>query len=158
MAEQLTCEIAQSMAGILLQPCPPPKAGIEQQKMEAIHGTIGSDNEMQVQLRAESGLFTRLTRNMIGKDPKNAEEVREYAVEFFNVLCGRFVSELHEMIHAPIQLFSIEYELLPEGNSLGKEGTVTTLWFISEEEEIAAFSWTAMLIEKMLRRNTNVNA
>lgn len=157
MAERLTCEIMECMAGIKLQRCLALDDGAEGETMDAIYGVLGDDNEMQVRFRAESRLFARMAGNMIGGEPESREEIQEYAAEFFNVLCGRFISELHETIHTPVQFFSIQYKLV-DAAVHERGGEVGAICFISEKEEFAEFSWTAMLIEKLLRRNTNVNA
>ena len=80
-------------------------------------------------------------------------EVQEYAMEFFNILCGRFISELYKATETTTRFFPTRYEALPNPTGLGGDTSLSTVYFISDEEELAAFSWTAEVVNDLLRRS-----
>ena len=150
-------EITREMSGIDLRSVPPNAPQLrEGRRTDAVHGLVDGEHPIQVQFRAEPRLFVRLARNMIGQDPEDGEEVREYATEYFNVLCGRFLSELYRMGNIRVHNMTIpRSEVFPNVTEMEREN-LHALHFISEEEEIVTFSWTAVPVEDMLRRNSNV--
>ena len=154
MAEHLVCEVADVMGHINLScESPPIIEDLTNREMDVLCAVIGGDCTFDMQFFADRTLFCRFARNMIGAEP-DEEDVQEYATEFFNVLCGRFVSGLVGGSGAKIKLMPIKYEL-PKVWSQPAEYAVGTQWlkFISDAQECAVFSWTPMPIEEMLRRN-----
>lgn len=144
MADTLTCEIIGTMSGIQLSRCcEPTPSGTE---MSAVFATVeGQMYDMQLQFRAEPRMFLRLARNMIGGEPEDFSEVEDYAAEFFNVLCGRFVSELCRISRTTAKFTPTKYEPVPR--ELGTEkGRIKTLYFVSENQERAQFSWGHFLV------------
>ena len=103
---------------------------------------------------AQRALFMRLTKNMVGYDP-DEEEAQEYAMEFFNILCGRFVSELYKASKTSARFFPTEYDRTPDRGMPGQNAEDKTVYLISEQQELAAFSWTAAPVDRILRRNTD---
>ena len=89
---------------------------------------------------------------------KRAEkgEAQEYAMEFFNILCGRFISELYKATETTARFFPTRYEASPNPTGLGEDTSLSTVYFISDEEELAAFSWTAEVVNDLLRRSMHV--
>ena len=106
---------------------------------------------------AEPRLFSRLAQNMAGSQ-LNSDEIQEYAMEFFNVLCGRFLSELYKAADTAARFCPTRYELYPDLISLKDQVMLSTLYFISDEQELAAFSWSTKPIDDLLRRSMNVKA
>ncbi len=140
MADTLTCEIMCTMSGIRLSRCCIPVP--EDTKMAAVCASVtGQAYNMQLRFLAEPKMFRRLARNMIGSEPESDEDVSDYASEFFNVLCGRFVSELCRITHMPARFTPTRYESVPGPFDEGMG--VHTLHFVSEECERAQFSWSA---------------
>jgi len=45
---------------------------------------------------------------------------------------------------------------LPNPTGLGGDTSLSTVYFISDEEELAAFSWTAEVVNDLLRRSMHV--
>ena len=95
-----------------------------------------------MRLETERSLFVRLACNMIGVLPKDQQEVEEYATEFFNIICGRFVSELYNLTGQSAHFLPTTYEQHSEDLALQSEHTVNTVKFISDSGEGAIFSWT----------------
>ena len=154
MAESLIGEITKQMSGIqllLLQDAQPPDHLVDE--MDAAYGRVEGDYQMFMQLRAEKKLFYRFAENMIGDKPEDQSEVEDYATEFFNVLCGRFVSELYIATGRAARFFPTTYERPPDVSAL--DGQVCSLYFISEKNEYAVFSWTAASVNQLIRRTAN---
>lgn len=157
MAETLVCEIIELMSGIKLQDNPSWIQEVKGRKLDAIHGFVDGDYQIELRFLAEPRMFSRLARNMIGSEPR-ADEVQEYAMEFFNVVCGRFVSELYKVTHTSARFFPTRYEAAPDVKDLRGKVPLNTVYFISDQQELAAFSWTATPIEDLLRRSMHVKA
>jgi len=149
MAEDLTCEITEQMSGIRMWSRGSPGETV----MDTVCGFVDGKRDIPLFFRAEPAFFSDLARRMIGKEPKDEEEVREYAAEYFNVLCGRFISEICRATHVvarfdPTMYFPAPYE--PE------EGTCDpqhTLYFESDRQNLAQFSWSPLLFQYILRRS-----
>lgn len=150
MAETLVCEITKQMSGIVLHSLKdqPP----EHRRMAVVCGFIGGDYTLRVQFFADRSLFYRLTKRMLGEEP-NEEDIEDYAIEFFNILCGRFLSEIVNQTHISARLLPIKYELPTEETMPEADETMCTLNFISDSQEQVAFSWTSVPIEEMMRRS-----
>lgn len=54
------------------------------------------------------------------------------------------------------RFFPTRYEALPNPTGLGGDTSLSTVYFISDEEELAAFSWTAEVVNDLLRRSMHV--
>ena len=107
---------------------------------------------LKVQFFADRALFYRLTQNMLGDHPSE-EDIEDYAIEFFNILCGRFLSEIVNQTHISARLMPIRYELPAEETTPETDESMCTLNFVSDKQEQVAFSWTAVPIEEMMRRS-----
>lgn len=154
MAAQLVSEVAELMGNICLScQSPPVVEDLTDRKMDVVCAVIGGDCTFDMQFFADRTLFSRFARNMLGVEPSE-EEIQEYAAEFFNVLCGRFVSEVVSGSGMKIKLMPVKYEL-PTVWKEPSEYAVGTQWlkFVSDVHECAVFSWTPFPIEEMLRRN-----
>ena len=110
---------------------------------------------MKLRFLADPRMLSRLARNMLGSEPEKGE-AQEYAMEFFNILCGRFISELYKATETTTRFFPTRYEALPNPTGLGGDTSLSTVYFISDEEELAAFSWTAEVVNDLLRRSMHV--
>jgi hypothetical protein len=151
LAQRLVCELFEQIAGIPLR-CQT-EEGTSETEMDAVYGLIQGDCSMRVQLCAHPQMFYRLACNLNGGEPGSPEEVREYATEFFNVLCGRFVSEICGATHSKARFDPPRYQAAyrsPEGET--KE-PLKTLCFVTEEKELAEFSWSQTSMEELMRRS-----
>lgn len=150
MAKILTCEILSEMADIPMElyshRCMPLSS------LDTLCGLVDGDYRMTVHFRAEPRFFYRLAKNMICGEPEDAEEIQEYAREFFNTLCGRFISEIYRMTQIPARFYPIEYETA-EIHQPGDEKECTILHFLSDEQEYAELSWPIKPMEDLLRRS-----
>jgi len=151
LAEQLICEIADQMGAIRLS-CEQSASRDEtsNRKMSVISAEIGGDYNISIYFLAEHSLFLRLARNMLGEEP-GEEDVRIYVGEFFNIVCGRFISELINKADISVQLMLVDGEL-QSAEEILKEELIKSLYFVSDMKEYAVFSWTYLPIEEMLRR------
>ena len=154
MAETLVCEIAEQMSGIQLRRSKAWTCEKPETRVDAICGHVSGDFQIELRFFAQTELLFRLTRNMVGYDPES-DEVQEYAMEFFNILCGRFISELYKAARTSARFFPTQYEAMPDTGMLGKNASERTVYFTSEEQELAAFSWTAAPVDAILRRNSD---
>ena len=151
LAEQLICEIADQMGAIRLS-CERsvPRCEADNREMSVMSARVGGDYSISIYFVAEHSLFVRLARNMLGKEPEE-EDVHTYAGEFFNIVCGRFISELINKADISVRLMPVDNEPQNAEKTLN-EKLVKKLHFISDMKEYAVFSWTYLPIEEMLRR------
>lgn len=146
LAIELVKEITEEMSEIKLRPVPSHQKQVE---MDGVCGRVDGDYRIRLQFRAEPRLFHRLAKNMIGDEPADFDEVREYAVEYFNVLCGRFIAEIHRSTKSVAGFFPTHYEDGPELNYLKDLGALESIPFISDEDELAEFVWTKIPLKEV---------
>ena len=145
LAEELTCEIMLKMAGIHLTRCDDrSETGIEK---DVVYGFLDGEQTMQLQLAAGKSFFHRLAANIIGGEPEDEEEVREYAAEFANVLCGRFVSEICRSTNTVVRFRPTVY-----GGGHGACEKLETVHFVSDHQEEITFSWSRDAMAAFLKR------
>lgn len=145
LAEELTCEIMLKMAGIRLTRCDDrPETGIEK---DVVYGFLDGEQTMQLQLAAGKSFFHRLAANIIGGEPEDEEEVREYAAEFANVLCGRFVSEICRSTNTVARFRPTVY-----GGGHEACEKLETVHFVSDHQEEITFSWSRDAMAAFLKR------
>lgn len=150
LAEALTREILEESAGIRLSPREGEAKGVP---LDAVCGVVDGGFRTQMQFRAEPRLFRRMACNMVGEPVDSEEEIHDSATEFFNILCGRFISEIYRQTHIPASFYPTRYVEAEEVPELGRSEQLETLRFISEERELAEFSWTMKSIELLLKRS-----
>ena len=154
MAESLVYEIVEQMSGIVLRRSEPWERLSEGMEIDMITGRVSGDFQIELHFCAQRALLIRLTKNMVGYEP-DEEEAQEYAMEFFNILCGRFISELYKASKTSARFFPTEYDRTPERGMPKQNAEDKTVYLISEQQELAAFSWTAAPVDRILRRNTD---
>ena len=140
MAQSLVCDITKQMADIHLTRVPKVGKIQEQMVMVGVCALIGGDSTFSVRLCSEKSLIVRLVRNMTGLEA-NDEDVRDYAMEFFNTLCGRFISEIINKNRMKARILRISYENPLEWKKHEKEEKFVVLDFVSKEDEYISFSW-----------------
>jgi hypothetical protein len=150
LAERLVCELFEPLGIPMRRQMERGTSGTE---MDAVYGQIQGDCPMRVQLCAPPGMFYRLACGLLGGEPESAEEVRESATEFFNVLCGRFVSEICGAAHIKAHFDPPTYQAACEALEQETEETLNTLYFVTEEKEQAEFSWSQNSMDELLRRS-----
>ena len=141
MAERMVCEIASNMSGVHLSTAVTRELSDNDKPLAGVYARVGGDYTFQVQFLAEENLFVRLAKNLMGDD-LTPEDVQDYAVEFFNTLCGRFISEIINETHIKARLLSIRYELPPLKEAISEE-TEESVAFTSEMNEYAVFAWAS---------------
>lgn len=150
MAELLVLEILEQMSTIQLKRCG--GRGRSETPMDWVCGQVDGEYQMQLAFRAEPKLFRRLAENLLDETPVESEMVRESAREFFNTLCGRFISELYRETKISARFNPVQYEAAPGGSDRKWDGPVSTIYFISDEQEHAEFSWPQRTMEELLKR------
>jgi chemotaxis protein CheY-P-specific phosphatase CheC len=151
LAEALVYEVLEQMAGITTL-CQSSRK-MPRVKMDTVCGQINGDFHMEVQFRAEPGTFRRLASNIIGGEPEGPEEVQEYATEVFNVLCGRFVSEICSVTHTVIKFQPPQYKTAAEIVADGAGEPLSMLFFVTERKEPIEFCWSENAINQLLKRS-----
>ena len=146
MAEELTCEVIAQMAGIRLMRTESPLTS--DPKLDVVYSSLDGDGVLQLQFAAEPELFQRLAKNIIGDEPEDEEEVKEYATEFANVLCGRFVSEICRATRTAARFRPTVYGV----NPATEEEELQTICFVSDQKEQATFSWSKDTMNALLKR------
>lgn len=136
MAEHLTREITAQMAGIALTRVDERVSSYE--NMEVVYGFLDGECTMQLQLAAGKEFFHRLAESIIGEEPQDEEEVREYAAEFANVLCGRFVSEICRATNTVARFRPTVYGGKPEEI----DQDLLSVHFTTDRQEKVLFSWS----------------
>lgn len=147
----LVCEILKQMASIELERC-------EMQRflppaMDTVYGKVDGAYQMSLQFRAERSLFRRLAENMMGEVPKSEELVQEYAKEFVNTLCGRFISEIYHMTAIPARFYPVEYVRSVGPAERRDREALSTICFMSDKKEYVEFSWPMGPMEELLKRS-----
>lgn len=150
MAENLVREIMEQMSGIQLSSVSAPTIGPKD--MEGVRIWVDGDYKMQMSFFAERKLFYRFAKNMIEEEPTE-EDIRDYAMEFLNIICGRFISELVNQLHIQVRMMAVEYRVLEKWTKPEDINSVRALGFISDTQEYAVFSWTSRAIEEMMKRS-----
>lgn len=151
LGDYLTCEILDEMATIRLE-----RDGTRTEpsdSMDEVGCVVEGDYQMRVQFRAEHRLFRRLAEHMTGETGQPEELVQEYAKEFVNTLCGRFVSEIYHMTKIPARFYPVEYRTSAEAAEQKAQEPFSTIRFKSDEEEYAEFSWSQGPMEELLKRS-----
>lgn len=151
MASALVSEITERMAGIRLEHRP--RAQEPAVEMDMICGLVDGDVPMGVHFRAEPRLYRRLAQGILADEPMSEKMVQDCALEFFNVLCGRFVSEIQRMTRSPAQLRPARFMLTYEHDRIYQEDMMCVLCFSSDKQEMAEFFWTRQPIEELLKRS-----
>ena len=145
-AQTMACDIMRQMSGIELSLDPVPHTDDDMAGLDVVYGHVTGKHPMHLLFCAKIGFFTRMARNMLGEDPEDEEEAKDYAMEFFNVLCGRFVSEIYEVTRNMRILSPPSYlgwSTIAQTETIENIlGTVDKIWLISEENELAVFLWT----------------
>lgn len=117
-------------------------------KKDIVYGYLDEEKTMQLQFSAEKTFFYRLAKNIIGEEPEDEEEVQEYAAEFANVLCGRFISELCRASNTVARLRPTVYG----GAENQNYEKLQTIHFISDRQEDVSFSWSGEVMEALFKR------
>lgn len=150
MAGVLACEILQEMAEIRMERCP--EIQVPERTLDAVYGLVDGDYQLELLFQAEPKFFVRLATSMIGDAPEDEEEVQEYAREYFNTLCGRFISEIYQATKRPARFYPIQYKMAGDDADLKKDEPFVTIYLVSDCQEYAQFSWTRQPMEDLLRR------
>lgn len=151
MADLLVLEVLEQMCGIRAESCD----GIQQadEAMDAVYGAVDGEYRMQLRFRAHPRMFGRMAENMMGKPPQE-EDIRDHAEEFFNVLCGRFVSEAYRSTKKKGRFLPTRYKAPLQGQEEQGDCFSHVRYYMSEEKEPAEFSWSfanAKKDEKVLK-------
>ena len=149
LAEELICEIIQQMSGIDLKGVPNTENLCPSQDLGAVYGETVGDFNLQMQFKAEEPFFMRLAQNMTGYPIENREEMEEYATEFFNIICGRFVSELYNLTGQSARFLPTVYQRQPNITALDNGDGCNTVTFNSDHDEAAVFCWMVAAQEQI---------
>lgn len=144
IAGELICESIMQMSAIGLKRVPELPEQAEARHLYAVYGeTVGAFN-IRMQLRAEWPLLERLAGNMKGESLEDQLEIEEYAMEFFNIVCGRFVSELYHVTGESARFLPTVFETPGCVTALDGAESINHVKFISDNNETAVFSWISV--------------
>jgi len=150
MAEDLTCKIADQMCGVKLK-CIEDIG--EEPQFDTVYGFIDGPVGLELQFKAEPELFYHMAEKAIGAPPEDEYEVQDYATEFFNVLCGRFVSKLHDdFTHTPMRFHPPVYkksEEVPPDDAASEDDAVCKMYFENDKKLVAAFCWNRAMMKEL---------
>lgn len=59
-----------------------------------VYTITGGDYQIRLVFCAERALLRRIAEGMLGESTEDPEDIRECAMEFFNVVCGRIVAAI----------------------------------------------------------------
>ena len=138
LVDLFVIEILEQMCGIKVKSCK--RAALLDDQMAAVYGFADGEYPMHFSFRAGSSLFERIVLHMKG-EPATEGDVQDYAEEFFNVLCGRFVSEIYQATQLRLQFFPTRYgEPVRE---IPEEDRILNYirGYESKDGEIIEFSW-----------------
>jgi hypothetical protein len=151
LAEQVVCEVFEQMAGVPLRCRRDGRSSAAE--MDMVYGQVWGDCSMRVQLCAQPRTFYRLAQGILGGEPGGQEEVRECAAECFNVLCGRFVSEIFRVTEVKARIDPPKYRAYRDGLETVADEPLKTLYFATDNGEWAEFSWSQNSMDELLRRS-----
>jgi hypothetical protein len=149
-AEYLVCEILEEWAGITVSRA----SGeiIPTKRMDTVFSHVDGDCRVEMQFRAEPSIFYQMTYNILGEEPESPDEVREFAEEFFNVLCGRFIAEICTATNLSIQLHPPTYQTSDVGTrAVGFQEPEGVVFFMTDKKELAEFSWGHDPLNELLK-------
>lgn len=154
LADALIREIFQETAGISLirQPTPPPD-GVH--VLSSIYSKVDGDYVTELIFRGELPLFFQIASNMQGDPAPPMEDAVDYALELFNIFCGRFISEVYQATRVSARFYPPEYL----GARMRKmAGPIQSIYYCSGNGIQAQFSWTSDSVEQLLTRRTKNEA
>jgi len=150
LAEELTCRIAKQMFGMDFRCVSAPSA--ENFQKDTVQGFLNAPVNLELQFKASPQLFYQMAKNAIGDEPEDEFEVQEYAMEFFNVICGRFVSKLkdhcrHNDMRFRPPVYLKNSDQLPD--AAGHADEVCRVYFENADRETAEFCWNRNSMNKL---------
>lgn len=154
LAEKLVREVSDQLADIHLESTAEFPWDDLPGEHAVVFGLVQGDYELHIQLLTEWRLLYRMTHNMMGEDP-DSEDVREYALEYFNIICGRFISEIVNRTHISVKLLPVRYEMSSQSPILTPDEQISTIYCLSDQQEQLIFSWTSMPVQNMMRSGRN---
>lgn len=144
LAGTLLCEIMYQMSGITLAEVGRLPTDFHQRQVGIVCGRTIGEYTIHMWLVAEEALFRRMAERMIGAPPRDQSEIEEYATEFFNVICGRFVSELYYLYGSSARFLPTTYTHPQDAGEMCARDRLNTVKLVSDGDEGAIFSWTLL--------------
>lgn len=141
LAKELLCEIMDQMSGIHLSEVSDDTEQFKMQHRDAVYGETTGDFILLMSLVADRKLFERMAEGIIGDRPTDQVEVEEYTTEFFNIVCGRFISELYNMTGQSARFLPSTYKNTTDRADGYGMDAANMVKFISDSGESAVFSW-----------------
>lgn len=139
-ADALVCQLMEECAGIRLAQ---QEASQALEQFAEVYTEVDGTYHALLTFRAEWPLFRQLTENMLGEPISEPDDVEEYTKEFFNVLCGRLVSEIFILTKSPARFYPPCF-LLEACEIPCDEGAFTSvLSYRDEEGDRAELRWTS---------------
>ncbi|MBQ2697186.1 MAG: chemotaxis protein CheX [Clostridia bacterium] len=148
-ASVLVCEVTRQMSGIRLSNTSAPEQP-SNEVVDTIAGYAGDDHAIQILLRAERRMLYRFAQNMLGEEPVDEEEVADFAKELFNVIGGRFISEVHRLSQTRTRMTPPAHYPHGRQHELMLYEPLVTLHFASECGERVEFCWSKQPIDTLL--------
>jgi hypothetical protein len=145
LAKYMVSEVLEEWAGISVSIS---EEAVPTTRMDTVFSHVDGDCSIEVQFRAEPSVFYQMARNILEEEPESPEEVREFAEEFFNVLCGRFIAEICTARDLSIRLHPPTYQTADVGaRAIGFREPQAAVFFQTDQKELAEFSWSHSLTE-----------
>ncbi|MEI3361537.1 MAG: hypothetical protein V8R75_02610 [Oscillospiraceae bacterium] len=142
------------MAGIQLRNHPAWEEAAKERDIDAIYGFVEGDVPMKLRFLAEP-VCSPLAGICLEASRKRGR--RKNTQWNFLIFCAAdlFLNSTRRL-KTTTRFFPTRYEALPNPTGLGGDTSLSTVYFISDEEELAAFSWTAEVVNDLLRRSMHV--
>jgi hypothetical protein len=145
LAKYMVTEVLEEWAGISVRTS---EKTVSTARMDTVFSHVDGDCTIEVQFRAEPSVFYQMARNILEEEPESHEEVKEFAEEFFNVLCGRFIAEICTATNLSIRLHPPTYQTADVGvRAVGFQEPQGAVLFETDKKELAEFSWSHSLTE-----------
>lgn len=142
LAKQLVIDVADWMGGVTLLHHSDEDGAEGKRALQRVQGRVEGDLRMQMCFAAEPGLLGRMAEKLFGTQPENQEELEEYALEYANVLFGRFISEICRDRKPKLKFCAPHCLSASDGTPFATDtDQSSSLSFMSERQELAAFSW-----------------
>lgn len=141
LAEQLVVDVADWMTGlhfVCKHQDQPQSFG---QNLHEVCAQAKGDIQIVMQFWAEPQFFHGIAFKICGGEPQDDEEIQECAIEFMNVLCGRFISAICSDMKIKLFFSTPDYRVPPSVDLLREEEESSVLNFCNEEYGEVIFRW-----------------
>ena len=95
-------EVTEQTAGVQLYP----GGEAPGENLCTVHITFSKGFHTSLSMCADTGLLSRMARNVLGEEELTQQDLEDFCKEYFNILCGKIAAALFRMTNIPAR-FSV---------------------------------------------------